>query len=86
MFLSIFELFYSYCLGIGSIVHLQKQTLIIHRCLNNAYFCSSFCPCRLSRLSPGPGLVHGLRGRLRHQRGGTRHYQLQALTLADENR
>lgn len=40
----------------------------------------------LSRLSPGPGLVHGLRGRLRHQRGGTRHYQLQALTLADENR
>lgn len=37
-------------------------------------------------LSPGPSLVHGLRGGLRHQRGRTCHYQLQALTLADENR
>ncbi len=37
-------------------------------------------------LSPGPGLVHGLRGGLRHQRGGTCHHQLQAVASADENR
>lgn len=83
--LPIHELFYSHRLGIvGPIVH-YKSALIIHRCLRNAHFCSSFCrlPCCLS---PGSGLVHSLRGGLRHQRGGAGHHQLQALTPADENR
>lgn len=38
------------------------------------------------RSSLGPGLIHSLRGRLRHQRRGTCHHQLQALAPADENR
>lgn len=48
---------------------------------------SCFCGLSfLSCVSPGPSLLHRLGGRLGRPRGGTRHYQLQALTLADENR
>jgi len=41
---SINELLYSHCLGIDIIMH-YKNTLIIHQCISNEHFCSSFCPC-----------------------------------------
>lgn len=67
------------CMNCLTTNHSTKRHLFIHHVFVGRLHLSY-------HLSPGPSFLHRLGGRLRHQRGGTRHHQLQALTFADENR